>query len=142
MKSWLFFFIFFSLCKRHVCACSVITDSLGLCGLYLSRLLCPWRFSGNTTGMGCHFPLPGIFPTQGLNHISCVSCIGRLILYHWVTWEACKIEQCYVKDNWVVLLKVYYSLCTIFWSLHLLTHSILTIMLWKLCYYYRMGWGK
>ena len=21
-------------------------------------------------------------------HISCVSCIGRQILYHWVTWEA------------------------------------------------------
>ena len=74
--------------------------------------------------------------------ISCVSCIGRLILYHWATWEACKIEKCYVKDNWVVLLKVYYSPCTIFWSLHPLTHSILTIMLWKLCYYYRMGWGK
>ena len=23
-----------------------------------------------------------------MGDISCVSCIGRLILYHWVTWEA------------------------------------------------------
>ena len=29
--------------------------------------LCPWNFSGKNTGMGCHFLLQGIFPTQGLN---------------------------------------------------------------------------
>ena len=27
----------------------------------------PWSFSGNSTGVGCHFLLQGIFPTQGLN---------------------------------------------------------------------------
>ena len=32
-----------------------------------SRLLCPWDFSGKTTGVGCHFFLQGIFPIQGLN---------------------------------------------------------------------------
>ena len=36
-------------------------------GLLPSRLLCPWNFSGKNTGMGCHFLLQGIFPTQGLN---------------------------------------------------------------------------
>ena len=30
-----------------------------------TRLLCPWDFSGKNTGMGCHFFLQGIFPTQG-----------------------------------------------------------------------------
>ena len=30
------------------------------------RLLC-WAFPGKNTGMGCHFLLQGIFPTQGLN---------------------------------------------------------------------------
>ena len=26
-----------------------------------------WNFPGENTGMGCHFLLQGIFPTQGLN---------------------------------------------------------------------------
>ena len=30
-------------------------------------LFCPWDSPGRTTGVGCHFLLQGIFPTQGLN---------------------------------------------------------------------------
>ena len=30
-----------------------------------TRLLCPWDFLGKSTGVGCHFLLQGIFPTQG-----------------------------------------------------------------------------
>ena len=36
-------------------------------GLLPARLLCPWDFSGKSTGVGCYFLLQGIFPTQGLN---------------------------------------------------------------------------
>ena len=32
-----------------------------------ARLLCPWDSPGKNTGVGCHFLLQGIFPTQGLN---------------------------------------------------------------------------
>ena len=32
-----------------------------------TRLLCPWVFQGKNTGVGCHFLLQGIFPTQGSN---------------------------------------------------------------------------
>ena len=32
-----------------------------------SRLLCPWDSPGKNTGVGCHFLLQGIFPTQGSN---------------------------------------------------------------------------
>ena len=32
-----------------------------------TKLLHPWDFQGKTTGVGCHFLLQGIFPTQGLN---------------------------------------------------------------------------
>ena len=32
-----------------------------------TKLLCPWDFQGNNTGVGCHFLLQGIFPTQGSN---------------------------------------------------------------------------
>jgi len=35
--------------------------------LQLSRLLCPWDSPSKNTGVGCHFLLQGIFPTQGLN---------------------------------------------------------------------------
>ena len=30
-----------------------------------ARLLCPWDSPGKNTGVGCHSPLQGIFPTQG-----------------------------------------------------------------------------
>ena len=33
----------------------------------LTRFLCPWDFPGKNTGVGCHFLLQEIFPTQGLN---------------------------------------------------------------------------
>ena len=32
-----------------------------------TKLLCPWDFQGKSTGVGCHFLLQGIFPTQGSN---------------------------------------------------------------------------
>ena len=35
--------------------------------LWPSRLLCSWDFPGKNTGVGCHFLLQGIFPTQGSN---------------------------------------------------------------------------
>ena len=33
----------------------------------ITRFLCPWDFPGKNTGVGCHFLLQEIFPTQGLN---------------------------------------------------------------------------
>ena len=32
-----------------------------------TKLLCPWDFLGKNTGVGFHFLLQGIFPTQGSN---------------------------------------------------------------------------
>ena len=32
-----------------------------------TRLLRPWHFPGKSTGVGCHFLLQEIFPTQGMN---------------------------------------------------------------------------
>ena len=42
-----------------------MTDFLLLQGLQSTRLLHPWDSPGKHTGVGCHFPLQGIFPTQG-----------------------------------------------------------------------------
>ena len=44
-----------------------MSNSLEPHGLQPSRLLCPWNPPGKNTGVGCHFLLQGIFPTQGLN---------------------------------------------------------------------------
>ena len=52
------------------------------CVWMLSQVLCPWDFPGKNTGVGCHSLLQGIFLTQGLNQVSCVSCTGGWILYH------------------------------------------------------------
>ena len=46
---------------------SVVSDSLLPHGLEPTELLSPWDFPGKNTGVGCHFLLQGIFPTQGLN---------------------------------------------------------------------------
>ena len=46
---------------------SVVTDSLRSQDLQPRRLLCPWDFPGKNAGVGCHFLLRGIFPSQGSN---------------------------------------------------------------------------
>ena len=48
-------------------ACSVESEFLHLHSLKPDRLLCPWDYPGKNTGVGCHFLLQGIFPTQGSN---------------------------------------------------------------------------
>ena len=50
-----------------VCACSVMSNCLRPCGLWPTRLLCPWDSPGKDTGVGCHLLLRGILPTQGSN---------------------------------------------------------------------------
>ena len=56
-----------------------MSNSLLLSGLLPARHLCSWNFQGKNTGVGCHFLLQGIFPTQesnrGLPHC-------RQMLYH------------------------------------------------------------
>ena len=47
-----------------------------------------WNFPGKNTGMGCHFLLQGSSQRRDPTPISCVSCIGRHILYHCTPWEA------------------------------------------------------
>ena len=41
------------------------TQSLRPHELWSTRLLHPWDFSGQNTGMGCHFLLQRVFPNQG-----------------------------------------------------------------------------
>ena len=50
--------------------CSVMSNSVLPCRLQPARLLCPQDFPGKNTGVGCHFLLQGIFPTQGSKMVS------------------------------------------------------------------------
>ena len=64
-----------------------------------ARLLCLWDFPGKDTEVGCHFLLPGIEYTSSDPGIKPendpgIFCIGRWILYHWVTWEALVTFAC------------------------------------------------
>ena len=62
-----------------------------------TRLLHPWDFLDKSTGVGCHFLLQGIFPTQGSNP-GLPHC--RQKLYHLSHQEAikrskfCHLQQC------------------------------------------------
>ena len=67
-----------------VCARSVLSDSLRPHGLQPTRLLCPQYFPGKNTGVGHHFLLGSSQPRDRTH----ISCIGRLILYHWTIRKA------------------------------------------------------
>ena len=72
-------------------------------------LPCPWNPPGKNTGVGCHFLLQGIFPTQGLNP-GLLHC--RQILYHLshkgspplmgrtIKWESNLRRNCFGQGNW------------------------------------------
>ena len=57
--------------NTDLCVCVQLLSFFWLFATQLTvqptTLLCPWNFSEKNTGVGCHFPLHGIFPTQGLN---------------------------------------------------------------------------
>ena len=81
----------------YVCVCvCVFFQSLSRVQIFMN----PWTvacqappsvdFPGKNTEMGCHF-LPGHLLNPGMEPatwVSCVSCIGRQIVYHWATREA------------------------------------------------------
>ena len=68
---FIFIFIWDWNCSYSYRKESKVTQScLTLCNtqrLQPTRILCLWDFPGKNTGVGCHFFLYGIFPTQGLN---------------------------------------------------------------------------
>ena len=75
---------------NQLCYCCLVTE---LCPALFNPMdcssvkrLCQGDFSGKNTGVGCHFLLLGIFPTQGLN-LCLLHC--RQILYQipWATRE-------------------------------------------------------
>ena len=46
-------------------AICILTANQYCCTAVTNTILSPWDFSGKNTGVGSHFYLQGIFPTQG-----------------------------------------------------------------------------
>ena len=71
------------------------------------KLLRPWDFQGKSTGVGCHFLLQGIFPTQGSN--PCLSHC-RQTLYHLRYQKAeCQRIHAFELCCWRRLLRVLWT---------------------------------
>ena len=90
--STLFYFVYFSLLHGvhpHMRACSVMFDSLQPCdcsppgssvhGNLQARIL---EWVAISSSRGSSWP-------RDQTCVSCVSCIGRQVLYHWATWGPC-----------------------------------------------------
>ena len=86
---------------------SVLPNSLRPHGLQPARLLCPWDSPCKNTGVGCHFLLQGIFPTQGSNpHLlhwqedsSALSHLRSPILHFTSAKIDCSGIMCYIFSN-------------------------------------------
>ena len=72
--------------NTRMCTCSVFrffSDSLRLHILYPASLLYPWDVPGNNTGVGCHFLLQWILPSQGSNPcLTGTPGLGGRFFYH------------------------------------------------------------
>ena len=83
----------------------VVPNSLRPHGLQPTRLLCPRDFPGKDTGVGCHFLLQEIFPTQGSNP-GFLNC--RQILYQ-LSYRGCSMYQNIVFFLWLITFHCMYS---------------------------------
>ena len=97
LQSGYILYLFFL--RLFLCVC-VWAQLLNLCLTLLRphvlepiRLLCPWDFPSENTGVGCHALLQGMFPTVGSNPLLLCLLHCRPVLYCWATGEATFIPR-------------------------------------------------
>ena len=78
-----------------VCVCLVTQLCLTLRrhGLQHTRILCSWNSPGKDAEVGCYSLLQRIFPTQGLNPVSCIAGILYQLSHQGIHWYASKIPK-------------------------------------------------
>ena len=110
---------------------SVVSDSLQSHGLQPTRLLHPWDFPGKDTGVGCHFLLQRIFPTQKLNW-GLLHC--RQMLYP-LSHQASKVDNNYsLAEKFSDLMKHFFCVYIIhaviftYWTSVLNTRNMCTML--------------
>ena len=110
-------------------------DSLQPRRLQPARFLCLWNSSGKNTGVGCHFPLQGIFPTQGSN-LGLPHC--RQLLYHLSHFYAPSFHKFHsnlVFGQWIIQKCIFSILCVCLCVCVLFWHFIL--LRWEKIFYIR-----
>ena len=112
---------------------SVMPDSLWPHGLQLASLCCPWDFPGKNTGVGSYFLPQGIFLTRDQ---ACLSCINRLILYHWGSRGLYKPS--WIKKHVVLYLCHQLLLRILFLKIRNLSNISVTLSLGVLAFSYFM----
>ena len=89
---------------------SVVADSFRPFGLTQpTRPLSLWGFSGKNTGVGCHFLLQGIFPTQGPNPHLLYLLHCRQILYLLSHWRSIGLNKFIIKTNFISFFILFYA---------------------------------
>ena len=68
---------------------------LGSPNTVIACMLCPWDSPGKNTGVDSHSLLLGIFQHRDGTSIS---CIGKEVLYHFATWEACQFSSDQIRS--------------------------------------------
>ena len=118
---------------------SVMSHSLRPHGLQSTSFLCPWSSPGRSTGVGCHFLLQGIFPTQGLN--LCLLCLWhcRWLLYHQSYQEslkalrenpiACSLQEIQLKTQFHAVASHYPH--PLHYSVHPENSSFCLLLIWE-----------
>ena len=99
----------------------------------------PWDFTGKSTGVGCHFLLQGIFPTQGSKPglLHCRQTLYRLS--HQGSpinaWDAPKSQECHslislLMNHWNTLSSVFQIL---YWIFQILLSFFTEVRLFQFC---------
>ena len=76
---------FLRVCPKSLQLCLILCDPMDCSPLGSSV----WDFPGKNIGVGCHFLLRGIFPTQGSNlHLLCLPPLAGRFFTTSTTWKA------------------------------------------------------
>ena len=92
---------FLTLCNSMDCISPVSTAH----GIFQARIL----------GQVTTSYLKGSSQPRVWTHVSCVSCIGRWILYHCITWEAFDMVPTTFDGIWIKFDKSSHSICRLLW---------------------------
>ena len=105
-----------------------MSNSLRPHGLQTARLLCPWNSPGKNSGVGCHFLLQRIFPTQGSNP-GLPHC--RQTLYH--LSHQLGIKEIFKNKNNATLLTNFFGKCSYFILLYIYIYFFnINLFNWRL----------
>ena len=73
--------------QRALAPSATQPSSLQPCGLQPARLLCPWDYPGENTGVGCHFLLQGVVKVKSGNVKFLVHYQSSEVIFHFLSFR-------------------------------------------------------